>query len=132
MLCCFVFFVLRFFTVTVMNSDGLSESFEPWLWSHVQKLKLWTYLFYDFRFFYFILKNYHSLELFWLCYRTWWWWWWLWWWWWWWWWLVFVVWLIDKMHLAVFSALPSTHHVQGLNLRRTWVQALLNKVVQQW
>ena len=60
--------------------------------------------------------------------------------WWWWWWFVFVVWLNDERRLALFSAgtIVRDHHHresptprgQVLNLRRTWVQALLNEVVQ--
>ena len=58
----------------------------------------------------------------------------------WWWWIVFVVWLTDERRLALFSDgtivrdphhLESpTHRKQDLNLCRTWVQALLNEVVQ--
>ena len=56
-----------------------------------------------------------------------------WWWWWWWWWIVFGVWLTDKRCLALFPAgtiVRDPHHresptrsEQGLNLRRSWVQA---------
>ena len=55
-------------------------------------------------------------------------------------WIVFVVWLINERHLALFPAriivrdphdLKSlTCREQDLNLHRTWVQALLNEVVQ--
>ena len=72
--------------------------------------------------------------------RVWWWWWWWWWWRWWWWWIVFVVWLTDVRRLTLFPAgttVRDPHHresptrrKQGLNLRRTRVQALLNEVVQ--
>ena len=58
---------------------------------------------------------------------------WWWWWWWWWQWIVFVVWLTDERHLALFPAgtivrdpphrESPTRREQGLNLRRTWVQA---------
>ena len=51
----------------------------------------------------------------------------------WWWWIVFVVWLTDKRRLALFPAgtivrdpqncESLTRRKQGLNLRRTWVQA---------
>ena len=61
-------------------------------------------------------------------------------WWWWWWWIVFVVWMTKERRLALFSAgaiVRYPHHRksltcrgQGLNLRRTWVQAWLNEVVQ--
>ena len=54
-------------------------------------------------------------------------------WWWWWWWIVLVVWLTDERRLALFPAgtvVRDSHHresptrrEQGLNLRRTWVQA---------
>ena len=54
--------------------------------------------------------------------------------------LFFVVWLTDERHLALFPAEAIVrdpyhfetlaHHEQGLNLRRTCVQALLNEVVQ--
>ena len=50
--------------------------------------------------------------------------------------LLFVVWLTDERHLALFPAEAIVrdpyhfetlaHHKQGLNLRRTYVQALLN------
>ena len=51
--------------------------------------------------------------------------------------------LTDKSRLALFPAgttvrdphhrePPTRHEQEGLNLRRTWVQALLNEVVQQW
>ena len=53
---------------------------------------------------------------------------------------VFVVWLTDKRGSALFPAgtiVRDPHHresltrrEQDLNLRRTWVQALLNEVVQ--
>ena len=52
----------------------------------------------------------------------------------------FKVWLTDERHLALFPAgvmirdahhpESPTRHDQGLNLRRIWVQALLNEVVQ--
>ena len=55
------------------------------------------------------------------------------WWWWWWWWIVFVIWLTDERHLALFMAGtivrgPLHHesltcHKQGLNLCIIWVQA---------
>ena len=58
----------------------------------------------------------------------------------WWWWIVFVVWLTDKRHLALFPAgtiARDRHHrksltcrKQDLNLHRTWLQALLNEIVQ--
>ena len=58
----------------------------------------------------------------------------------WWWWIVFVVWLTDKRHLALFpvgNIVIDSHHLefstrrdQDLNLCRTWVQALMNEVVQ--
>ena len=54
--------------------------------------------------------------------------------------LFFVVWLTDERRLALFPAatiVRDPHHresptrrQQDLNLRRTWVQALLNEVVQ--
>ena len=54
--------------------------------------------------------------------------------------LFFVVWLNDKRRLPLFQTktiVRDPHHresptrrEQGLNLRRTWVQALLNEVVQ--
>ena len=57
-----------------------------------------------------------------------------------WWWFVFVVWLTDERRLALFPAgtiVRSPHHrespahrEQDMNLRTTWVQALLNEVVQ--
>ena len=63
-----------------------------------------------------------------------------WWWWWWWWWIVFVVSLTDERHLALYPAgttVRDPHHheslmcsEQGLSLCRTWVQALLNEVMQ--
>ena len=59
-----------------------------------------------------------------------------------WWWIIFVAWLTNKRHLALFPArtivrdLPHhespTCHKQDLNLCRTGVQALTNEVVQQW
>ena len=59
---------------------------------------------------------------------------------WWWWWIVFVVWLTGERCLALFPAgtiVRDPHHLesptrckQDLNLCRTWVQALLNEVVQ--
>ena len=62
-------------------------------------------------------------------------------WWWWWWWIVFVVWLTNKRRLSLFPAetiVRNPHHLesptcrkQDLNLRRTWVEALLNEVVQK-
>ena len=64
---------------------------------------------------------------------------WWWWWWWCWWWIVFVVWLTNERHLALFPArtiVRDPHHrksptgCKDLNLCRTWVQALLNEVVQ--
>ena len=58
--------------------------------------------------------------------------------WWWWWWFVFVVWLTDERHLALFppgTIVRDPHHresstccKQDLNLCRTWAQALLNEV----
>ena len=55
------------------------------------------------------------------------------------WWIVFVVWFSDERRLAVFpvgTIVRDPHHrksssrrKQGLNLRRTWVQAWLNEVV---
>ena len=58
----------------------------------------------------------------------------------WWWWIVFVAWLADERCLTLFPAgtiardpryLESpTHREQDLNLRRTWVRALLNDVVR--
>ena len=56
------------------------------------------------------------------------------------WWIVFVVWLTNERRLGLFPAATSVrdrHHCESptrreqvLNLRRTWVQALLNEVVQ--
>ena len=56
------------------------------------------------------------------------------------WWVVFVEWLIDERRLGLFLAgtiLRDPHHRESLthqeydmNVRRTWVQALLNEVVQ--
>ena len=58
----------------------------------------------------------------------------------WWWWIVFVVWLTNGRCLALFPAWnivrdPYQHksltcRMQDLNLSRTWVQALLNEVIQ--
>ena len=52
----------------------------------------------------------------------------------------FVVWLTDEMDLALFlvgTIVRDSHHrrsptrrEQDFNLRRTWIQALLNEVVQ--
>ena len=65
----------------------------------------------------------------------------IWWWWWWWWWLwiIFVVWLTEERHLALFPAriiVIDRHHwesptrrEQDLILCNTWVQTLLNDVV---
>ena len=57
-----------------------------------------------------------------------------------WWWIVFVVWLTDERCLDLFPAgtiVRDPHYreslarrEQNLDLRRTWVQALLNEIVQ--
>ena len=54
--------------------------------------------------------------------------------------LIFVVWLTDERRLASFPAgtidrdphhrESPTHREQDLNLPRTWIQALMNEVVQ--
>ena len=59
---------------------------------------------------------------------------------WWWWRIAFVLWLTDERHFVLFPAetiVRDPHHresptccEQDLNLCRTWVQALLNEVVQ--
>ena len=56
--------------------------------------------------------------------------------------MVFVVWLTDEKRLALFPSgtiardphyrESPTCRQQDLNLRRTWVQDLLNEVVQWW
>ena len=62
------------------------------------------------------------------------------WWYWWgwrWWLIVFMVWLTNEKHLALFPAgTIANHHrksptrrKQDFNLRRTWVQVLLNEVI---
>ena len=58
------------------------------------------------------------------------------------WWIVFVVWLTDERRLALFPAgtivrdprhrKSLTRREQDLDLHRTWVQTLLNEVLQQW
>ena len=58
----------------------------------------------------------------------------------WWWWIVFVVWLTNERCLALFPTEATvrdprhrespTRREQGLNLRRTWAQALLNEGLQ--
>ena len=58
-----------------------------------------------------------------------------WWWWWWWWWIVFLVWLTNKRCIALFPAGttvrdPQHHesptcHEQDLNMRKTWIQTLV-------
>ena len=63
-----------------------------------------------------------------------------WWLWWSWWWIVFLVWLTNERRLALFptgTIIRDPHHresptcrKQDLNLRRTWVRALLNEFVQ--
>ena len=57
---------------------------------------------------------------------------------WWWWWIVFMVWLSDERHLALFpvgTIVRDPHHresptrrEQGLNLQRTWIQACWMKL----
>ena len=49
------------------------------------------------------------------------------------WWIAFSVWLTNERRLALFPAgtiVIDPHHEQDLNFHRTWVQALLNEVVQ--